>query len=174
MKQALAAIGVVLVALVACGPSAKQVGAAREARYSADPATIFELAEAAAKDGYHKILQADVMAGVFITQGKWYSPDGQSESAGVGDAVQVEDGSLYVQLLVKVARVDATAVTVTVTPVVERFRMGASQHEKLAPDDPSLPGWVQGKADALAVAIYDRAKPYVGAPAAPAAAPAAQ
>ena len=61
---------------------------------------------------------------------------------------------------VKPVGVDYDTVEVAVTPIVERFRMGAAQHEKLAPDDPSMPGWVQGRADALAVAIHARAKQY--------------
>jgi hypothetical protein len=150
-----------VVALVAaCGPSAQQVTAARTARYNTDPSTIYGIAEQAAKANYHKILEADPLKGMFITTGKWYSPDGQSESAGVGDSVQVEDGSLYVQLLVAVARGEDGSVGVTVTPVVERFRMGVGEHEKVQPGDPSLPGWVQGKADTLYIAIHDRAKQY--------------
>jgi hypothetical protein len=160
----------VAAALVACGPSSQQIATARDARYNTDPATIFEHAQAAAQANYHKIGEADPVKGAFITLGKWYSADGQSQSAGVGDTVLVDDGSLYVQLLVQVGREsEGGPVVVIVTPVVERFRMGVAQREKLRPDDPSLPGWVHGKADALTLAIYERAKQY----AAPATTPAA-
>jgi hypothetical protein len=169
---AVSRITVVVVALVACGPSSKQLAVARDARYATDPGALFQIAQDAALASYHKIGQADAIKGAFITLGKWYSPEGTSESAGVGDVVKVEDGSLYVQLLVEVERVDEETVMVKVTPVVERFRLGQAQHDQLRPDDPSLPGWVQGKADTLAFAIYERAKQYVvpaaGASAAPA------
>ena len=163
-----ARITVVLAALVACGPSSKQVAAARDARYATDPGRIFQIAQDTALANYHKIGQVDASKGAFITLGKWYSAEGQSESAGVGDVVQVQDGSLYVQLLVQVERVDEEAVAVKVTPIAERFRMGQAQHDQLAPDDPSLPGWVHGKAESLMLAIYEAAKQYVVPAAAPA------
>jgi hypothetical protein len=37
-------------------------------------------------------------------------------------------------------------------------------HDKLAADDPSMPGWVTGKAEALLVSIHARAKEHVIAP----------
>lgn len=145
---------------VACGPSSKQMQTAAGARYKTDAFTIFEIAEEAAKEKF-KIAQTDPERGAFITVAKWYSPDGQSESAGVGDVVKVEDGSLLVALLVEVAAGEqAGTVKVTVTPVVERFRLGQAQHDKVAPNDPSLPGWVTGKAATLAVEIHERAKQY--------------
>jgi hypothetical protein len=148
---------VVLIA-VACGPSGKQVETAKAAKYQTEAATIYEIALETAKAKF-QIAEEDAMQGAFITVGKWYSEDGQSESAGVGNAVLVKDKSMNVALLVQVVKKDGM-VTVKVTPIVERFRMGQSNHDKVKPDDPSMPGWVTGKADGLAVEIYESAKTY--------------
>jgi hypothetical protein len=150
---------VVAVALAACGPSTKQVQTAKATHYKTQAGRIYSIALDVAEKTF-KIYDKDDDKEIFVTLPKWYTADGQSETSGSGDTVMVSDGSLEVALMVAVETdVDGIA-TVTVTPVVERFRLGQSQHDKLAPDDPSMPGWVGGKADALAVEIYNAAKPY--------------
>jgi hypothetical protein len=148
----------VAAAIAACGPSSKDVQVATTAHYRASEATIFSIALEVTQETF-KIATTNDLAGKLLTLPKWYSADGQSQSAGVGDGVLVNDGSLLVALLVEVGT-DETGVIVKVTPITERYRMGQSQTEKLPPDDPSLPGWVTGKAEALAVAIHERAKQY--------------
>ena len=160
-----------IVMAIGCGPSTKEVQSARDARYRGPAVRIFDIAETVTKETY-KIAESDPAQLALITLPKWYGPDGQSESAGTGDAVIVQDGSLLVALLV---RVEADAedipdpdreapVKITVTPVVERLHIGQSTNEKLAPDDPSMPGWVTGKAEALLVSIHARAKEHLIAP----------
>lgn len=157
-----------VMAALGCGPSTKEVQSATAARYRGPAARIFDIAETVTQETF-KIAESDPQRLALITLPKWYSPDGQSESAGVGNAVQVEDGSMLVALLVEVTE-DAEEVSapdrdapikITVTPVVERFRMGQSTHDKVPPGDPSMPGWVTGKAEGLLVAIHARAKEYV-------------
>jgi hypothetical protein len=152
-------VAAILLGSTACGPSAKEVETARAAHYQPPAVRIFDIAETVTKQTF-KIADADPEQGLLLTLPKWYGPDGQSENAGVGDAVIVQDGSLLVALLVKVEEDVDGVVTVTVTPIVERFRLGQSQHEKVPPDDASMPGWVHGKADSLLVAIHARAKEY--------------
>ena len=149
-------VGLAIV-LSACGPSAKQVEAARTARYRGPAIEVFDLAEDVAR-GTYKLMESDPDQYAFLTLPKWYGPDGQSESAGVGDAVIVQDGSYLVALLVQIVPEDDDRVSITVTPVVERFRMGQPTHDKVPPGDPSMPGWITGKAEALLVAIHERAK----------------
>jgi len=150
---------VVTVALAACGPSTKEVQTAKATHYKTQAGRIYSIALDVAEKTY-KLYDKDDGKEIFVTLPKWYTADGQSETSGSGDTVMVSDGSLEVALMVAVETdVDGVA-TVTVTPVVERYRLGQSQNDKLAPDDPSMPGWVGGKADALAVEIYNAAKPY--------------
>ena len=49
---------------------------------------------------------------------------------------------------------------IAVTPDTLQLVAGSPQPRHLAPDDPYLPPFVLGRADALALAIYERAKPY--------------
>ena len=145
--------------LSGCGPSAAQVGAARAAVYKVPESTAFELAVAATRSKF-KIAEADPRQGMFLTQGKWYSPDGQPWSAGAGDTVMVTDGSLMVALLVAIVPLPDDTVRVDVTPYTEKHVSGQSQNDVLKPNDPRLPGWVTGKADALAIEIHAALKDY--------------
>ena len=148
----------VAVATVGCGPSSKQVQTAKATHYKTQAGRIYSIALDVAEKTF-KIYEKDDDKEAFLTLPKWYTEDGQSETGGSGDTVKVREGDLEVALLVKVdTDVDGIA-TVTVAPVVQRYRMGL-QPQPLAADDPSMPGWVGGKADALAVEIYNAAKPY--------------
>ncbi|MBP9206832.1 MAG: hypothetical protein KBG28_22865 [Kofleriaceae bacterium] len=174
MTKSFAAVVVLTMGLVlglaACGPSAAQVKVAKEARYKASVDVIFDVAVLVAKE-QGKLFGVDPESRVVVTLPRWHKPDGGLESAGVGDAVLVGDGALLVALKIMVVDDDAGLVRVDVVPVVERFRMGQSQHDVLAPDDPSMPGWVLGKVDAMALAIHQRAKVHAVPAAAPAPAP---
>lgn len=150
-------VAVVAAVMVGCGPSGKEVQTAKAAVYQAEAGRIYSVALDTAEKTY-KLYDKDDDKEIFVTLPKWYTADGQSQTRGSGDTVMVTDGSLQVALLVAVETDVDNRITVTVTPVVERFRLGQSQTDKVAPDDPSMPGWVHGKADALAVDIYNAAK----------------
>jgi hypothetical protein len=77
--------------------------------------------------------------------------------------VQVRGGSVRVTLHVKVIETAEHQVSVTVTPETYQVVAGSPQPRKLAPDDPYLPTFVTGRAEALTLAIYERAKPYLTA-----------
>src|SRR5262245_48454517 len=149
----------VLVA-AACGASAAEVKTAKTASYNTTPAQMLEIAEQAAQESY-KI--GNVEADGFATQPQFYSPEGGRESAGADNYVQVRGGSVRVSLHVKVIETAPHQVSVTVTPETYQMVEGSPQPRKLAPDDPSLPPFVTGRAEALALAIYERAKPYLTA-----------
>jgi hypothetical protein len=149
-----AAIAIAAV-LVACGPSSTQVKSAQVARYSASVETIYTIAEETAKES-HQIKESDAARGAFITEPKWYTPEGGVENAGV-EAVKLADRSLQIALLVRVVP-DGDAVKLEVVPLVMRYRLGQAQLEKVEPEDASLPGWVAGKAESLQLAIHERAK----------------
>jgi hypothetical protein len=142
-----------------CGPSSKQVQVATAAQYQASLGRMYELALDVASDKY-KIFEQDPEHARFLTLPIWYTPEGTTESGGSGDTVMIRDGSMLLALLVEVTPVAGRpdAVAVHITPVVERHRLGQSMNDKLPPDDPSMPGWVAGRVEALSVAIYDRAK----------------
>ena len=76
-----------LIAIAACGPSAKEVETARAAQYKTDAARIFGIAEEVT-GGLYKIAAADAFKGALVTLPKWYTPDGQAESGGAGDTVK--------------------------------------------------------------------------------------
>jgi hypothetical protein len=129
------------------------------ATYEATKADLLRLAiEAAAED--YKIGDIDVATNTFATQAQWYSKEGGRQSAGAGDYVQIEGGSVNVHFVVQVVEMDDKSVVVTVTPKTFQHVGGSPQPRELAPDDPNLPGWVTGRTESLQLAIYNHAKQF--------------
>jgi len=54
--------------------------------------------------------------------------------------------------------------TVEILPVMQRYASGRANLDKIPPGDPRQPPWVQGKVDALYVAIHDALAGHVTAP----------
>lgn len=153
----------VLVLVAACGASAAEVKTAKTATYKMRPLELMELSEQVASDDY-KIADANDAELTFMTAPQWYGPEGDRESPGAGGFVTMQDRSVEVSLIVQVVAMESGDAMVTVTPKSFQEIKGYPKPRELAPDDPNLPGWVHGRADALALAIYDKAKPYVDSP----------
>jgi hypothetical protein len=150
-----------MVVLAACGASSAQIGAAKAAKYAAPPPTIFELAKEAAAESY-KIAEVDAATNRFVTELQFYNKEGGRQSAGAEGFVNLSAGSIGLELLVEVVPVEGLTerVAVVITPRVLEVVSFSPKPRTLAPDDPSMPGWVHGRVDALAAAIYERAKQY--------------
>jgi transcription antitermination factor NusG len=149
---------IVVLALAACGPSASEIKTAQTATYNSTPDQLLNIAEEVAQENY-KI--GDVSRDGFVTAPRWFGPEGDVENAGAGDYVQVRDKSVRVSLHVKVIETAEHRVMVTVTPETIQFLQGSPQPRPLGPDDPYLPPFVKGRAEALTLAIYERAKTMV-------------
>ena len=81
--------------------------------------------------------------------------------------MKVDNHSVKVSFVVTLAESDesqsrsgpsAHYYMIAVTPRTWQYLAGSPQMRELAPEDPNLPPFVHGRADALAVAIHDRAK----------------
>lgn len=155
-------LGLVLIA--ACGPSNAEVRTARTAVYTGDVHRIFELAEQGALDEHYKVGDVDDGHLSFETVGRFYSPEGDLQSEGAGGYVKVDNHSVKVSFIVTVAETDTNQYAITVTPRTWQYLAGSPQMRELAPEDPNLPPFVKGRSDALALAIYERARGYVVAP----------
>lgn len=172
-----------IVLLAACGPSSKEMGAAKTAHYKGDKIVLFNAAKAATEEKY-KIAKSDETALGFQTLGKWYGPDGlvtdQQE-----DMLKVPDRSLNVVLIVTLVP-DGDLWVVKVVPQMMRYFQGRPNPDHLTPNDPSVPGWANDRVESLQFDIYNALKQYemkagpggvmsppAAAPAAPAPAPAA-
>ena len=145
--------------LAACGPSAAELKTAKTTTYKMDPHDMMSLAEDVARETY-AIGEENGVDTTFMTQPKWYGPEGDLESPGAGGYVQLRDRSVQVAFIVKVEQFGGGDVAVTVTPRTFQEISGSPKPRELAPDDPNLPPWVHGRADQLALDIYNKAKPY--------------
>ena len=150
----------VLVLGAACGASAAEIKTAKTAAYKMRPLELFELSEQVATETY-KVGDANDAELTFITAPQWYSPEGDRESPGAGGFVQMADRSVEVSLIVQVVQLDNGDSTVTVTPKTFQEIRGYPKPRELTADDPNLPPWIHGRADDLALAIYQRAKSQV-------------
>src|SRR2546423_965323 len=121
---------VIALALVACGPSGKEMQTAKLAHYRASPAQLLELAEQVAQDKY-LIGEVDAAQAMFITRPRFYSPEGDLESAGAEGWVQVRAGSVRVELIVKVVPTGDDQM-ITVTPRTFQVVGGSPQPRELA------------------------------------------
>jgi hypothetical protein len=152
-----------VIALVgACGASSAEIKTAKSAQYNAPTSTMYEIALQTASEKY-QIGQTDRNLATFITAEQWYSPEGGRESFGAGDVAQVVDRSILLMLVVEVQGMEQGSKIVTVTPKVFQHLSGSPKPRELTPDDPNVPGWVHGRVDELALAIYKNAKQYANA-----------
>lgn len=142
-----------LAALVACGPSSKEVATAKSARYQGDKLELFANVKTATEAKY-KLTKTDETSLGLQTEARWFSPEGLAVTPrGEGDMRDVPDKSVHIALVVTMLP-DGSNWVVKVTPMLERWNTGIPKPEPLKESDPSLPGWVQGKVDELAMAIH--------------------
>jgi hypothetical protein len=157
------AIAALALAAVACGPGSSEVKAARTARYKADKAQLINAARAAVEGKQYKVAAANDTG--IKTVGHWYNPEGQiaAEGNSTNDThamtyhTPYPDKSLYIYYNVGF-KPDGDSWVVDIKPSIERYHAGQSQTEVLKEDDISLPGWVEGKTEGIAVAIHDGLK----------------
>lgn len=148
----------VLLAFAACGPSNSELRTAKTAVYNTDGSRLFAIAEQAAGDENYKLGAVDDGHLTFETVPKWYSPEGDLQSAGAENYTQVDNHSVKVSFVVAVTSTGPNQYVVTVKPHTWQYIAGSPQLRPLEPEDPNLPPWVLGRADTLSLSIYDRAK----------------
>lgn len=148
-----------LAALVACGPSSKEVATAKSARYQGDKLELFANVKAATEAKY-KLTKSDETSLGLQTEARWFSTEGLAVTPrSEGDMRDVPDKSINIALVVTMLP-DGSNWVVKVTPIMARFNQGIPKPEPLKEGDPSLPGWVQGKVDELAMAIHGQLAKY--------------
>jgi hypothetical protein len=145
--------------LVACGPSAAELKTAKTTTYKMSAHDMLALAEDVAQETY-PIGSTNEGEHSFITAPKWYGPEGDLESPGAGGFVNLRDRSVEVAFIVQVVEFGGGDVAVTVTPKTFQKLSYSPKPRELSPDDPYLPSFVHGRADQLAMDIYNKAKPY--------------
>ena len=149
--------------LAACGPSSQEVRTAKLATYKIGSSELLHLAIDATKVEY-AIGEIAEDRLEFITAPRFYSSTGDLESPGAEGYVQLRPGSVQVQFIVQVAPTADGTAAVTVTPKTFQKLSGSPKPRELQPDDPYLPPFVLGRADALQLDIYHRAQQFVVPP----------
>jgi hypothetical protein len=147
----------VMIAAIACGPSASEIKTAKTASYSIQPEEAFKIAGDVTAETY-KIGDVHDDKLELLTAEQWYNPEGGRESPGAGGTVQLVDRSIMLLLIVQVVNDGTTHVVVT--PKTFQYISGSPKPRELAPEDPGVPGWVHGRVDELQLAIHKHLEKY--------------
>lgn len=150
---------VMWIVMVGCGPSTAEMRTAAATHYRLESQAILKIAEDVAQETY-KLGDVNDERRMFITAPRFYSREGDLESPGAEGFVRMHNGSVEVSFIVSVVEVDEHSCVVNVVPKTFEVVGGSPKPRELGPDDPYLPPWVLGRRDALAYAIYERAKAY--------------
>ncbi|MEJ7598576.1 MAG: hypothetical protein WKG01_11765 [Kofleriaceae bacterium] len=144
--------------VVACGPSGKDMAGAKTAHYRGDQLVLFAAARSATEAKY-KLATSDETTLRVVTEGRWYSPEGLGLTATMDNLGNVPDRSIFLSLALQLMAADAGFV-IAVSPTILRYHEGRPNPDKLASDDPSLPGWVTGRVDQLQLAVHEALRSY--------------
>jgi len=152
-----------LVALVACGPSTRDVALAKSARYRGNKLELFALAREAT-ERHHAILQSDETTLTIETKGRWFTPEGLASNWGPTDLrngqPRLTDKSLLIAITVRLLP-EAENFVVYVEPRIKRFNVGMPNLEPVDPKHADVPGWATGKVDTLAWEIHKALRGHV-------------
>lgn len=144
----------------ACGASNHDVQVAKAAQYSAPADQVFDIALQTTQAEY-KIGPVEAADHRFSTAPQFYSSEGGRQSPGAGGFVGMREGSIQLTMVVDIIPTEGGHVAVVITPLAYQVIGGSPKPRELKPDDPYLPGWVHGRVDTLALAIYGKAKALV-------------
>jgi hypothetical protein len=157
-------MAVVMAAAFACGPSAAELKAARMARYQGNAAELFDVIERTTAEDYKigdtKRADENDASFALMTVPQWYNPEGGRESEGADGFVSLVDRSVQLAIIVQLAAAESGGYVVTVTPKTFQHISGSPKPRELAPDDPNLPGWVQGRVEELHLRIHKALRKY--------------
>lgn len=152
----------VVVALAGCGASGKDVAMAKQARYSGDSIQLFTAMKGQIESKYKIDVSDETKLGL-KTAARWYTPEGLASnwtpSDVDGGGHKLPDRSLSIALVAQILPEQSNWV-IHIEPVILRFNANQPKLEPLRPDDPSLPGFVNGKADELAFEVNKALKQY--------------
>jgi len=152
MQYLVALFTTLTIGAVACGPSSKEIGTAKAARYQGDKLQLFATVKAAVESKYQLVKSDETTLGMQTTA-RWYSPEGLATSATVDDPRDMPDKSIRMALVVTMLP-DGSNWIIKVTPIMHRKNAGMPKPDDLKEDDPSVPGWAIGKVDQLALEIH--------------------
>jgi hypothetical protein len=151
-------VAMLALAVIACGPSSKELSGAKSAHYKGDKLVLFAAAKSATESKY-KLQKSDETTLGMQTDGRWYTPEGLAAGERGGDMRDVPDKSLQIALVVTL-QPDGDTWVVNIKPLMIRYHAGSPKPEPVAENDPSVPGWATGKVDQLALDIHDALKQY--------------
>ena len=160
MKKLLLMAALAMAGAACGGASNHDVQTAKAAQYTSTADQLFDIALQTTQAEY-KIGPVEPADHRFSTEPQFYNSEGGRQSPGAGGFVAMSDGSIQLTMIVDVIPTEGGHFAVVVTPLAYQVIAGSPKPRELKPNDPYLPGWVHGRVDTLAVAIYEHAKSLV-------------
>jgi hypothetical protein len=147
------AVAALSLPLAGCGASAAQLRQAREAEYPAElgPTVYREARAAMIAEGYQIEIE-DPEQGILISTWRWYSKEGMSKR----ENQTIQDGAATFRIGVELTRGPRGGIRVRVDGGAQGYTRGSPVAQQYSHGDPREPWWVQGKIDALTMAIRQR------------------
>jgi hypothetical protein len=138
--------------LAACGPSSAEIKQARTARYTCEFDQVFKAMIEVVKEETPPLGETDPERGVVMSDFRWHSSSGMRKEAG---ATQVEQGDVGFVLVVAAVKDDA-GFGIRTFPKVFSQSPDTPRGRELSRDDANWPGWADGKADKVQLAIHQK------------------
>lgn len=136
-----------------CGPSAAELRLAKSAVYDDSPQSVFARAVAATLHKHYEIGIVDCKRLVFTTRRRLYLSDGSALTPATPQNMLRENGpGVAVVFGVEITPTTGDRATVVVRP---RAWVGGAFGREVDADDPTMPGFIVDRADALSLEIHD-------------------
>jgi hypothetical protein len=142
---------VVLVA-AACGPSAKDVRTAKDARYSCAEGQLVDAVNAQMRETFGGIASTNPDERVIVSQLRWHSANGVPKQKGPAPVGPGDLGFAVVLQLVEVHQ----GYAIKAAPMVLSHVVGSPRGEELRPGHADWPSWAQEKTDVFQVKLHQR------------------
>ncbi len=138
--------------VLACGPSSSEIKAAKTARYTCDFDPVFNAVIEVVKEETPPLGETDPERGVVMSQFRWHSSSGMRKEAGAAELDQGDVGFVLVVALVK----DDAGFGIRTFPKVFSQAPDTPRGREMSRDDANWPGWADGKADKVQLAIHQK------------------
>lgn len=139
---------------LACGPSGKEMKAAKTAQYSCPAPEVFAAVKAAVEAKAPPLGETDEAKGVVTSQFRWHGKNGETKTEGSSRILR-DDVQFRVIAMIKQ---EGDGFSVTVEPKVIGQMAGNIQGRPLTREDGDWPPFADGKVDAVVFEVYQRLK----------------
>jgi hypothetical protein len=136
----------------ACAPSASEIRRVQETRYTCEFERVFEAVVEVVRTEEPPLSIVDPERGLVVSDFRWHEPSGMPKRSG---AVAVGEGDRGFYVAVALEKGEG-GYTVRAVPHVFEQNPESPRGREMNRDDANWPGWADGKAEDILVAVHQR------------------